>query len=69
VTEVDLELGDGRTLHVYDTGADDGGGREAWGPGRVAPRSAVAGADPPRRPRVFDALAGGRFYESAIDNG
>jgi pimeloyl-ACP methyl ester carboxylesterase len=26
VTEVDLELGDGRTLHTYDTGADSGGG-------------------------------------------
>jgi pimeloyl-ACP methyl ester carboxylesterase len=25
VTETDLELGDGRTLHVYDTGADDSG--------------------------------------------
>jgi len=23
VAETDLELGDGRTLHVYDTGADD----------------------------------------------
>lgn len=27
--ETDLELGDGRTLHVYDTGADDAGGRLA----------------------------------------
>ena len=24
VTETDLALGDGRTLHVYDTGAGDG---------------------------------------------
>jgi pimeloyl-ACP methyl ester carboxylesterase len=24
VTEIDLALGDGRTLHVYDTGASDG---------------------------------------------
>jgi pimeloyl-ACP methyl ester carboxylesterase len=29
VTETDLELGDGRTLHVYDTGADDTGERLA----------------------------------------
>jgi pimeloyl-ACP methyl ester carboxylesterase len=29
VTETDLELGDGRTLHVYDTGADDAEGRLA----------------------------------------
>jgi pimeloyl-ACP methyl ester carboxylesterase len=29
VTEVDLKLGDGRTLHVYDTGADDAHGRFA----------------------------------------
>jgi pimeloyl-ACP methyl ester carboxylesterase len=29
VTEFDLELGDGRTLHVYDTGADDADGRLA----------------------------------------
>ncbi len=29
MTEADLELSDGRTLHVYDTGADDGGGRLA----------------------------------------
>ena len=29
VTEVDLELGDGRTLHVYDTGADVTDGRLA----------------------------------------
>jgi pimeloyl-ACP methyl ester carboxylesterase len=29
VTETDLELGDGRTLHVYDTGADDADGRLA----------------------------------------
>lgn len=28
-TEIDLELADGRTLHAYDTGADDGGGRLA----------------------------------------
>jgi pimeloyl-ACP methyl ester carboxylesterase len=27
VTEVDLELGDGRTLHTYDTGADGATGR------------------------------------------
>ncbi|MDT0343593.1 alpha/beta fold hydrolase [Streptomyces litchfieldiae] len=27
MTETDLTLGDGRTLHVYDTGADDSGGR------------------------------------------
>src|SRR5215217_1357533 len=27
VTETDLELGDGRTLHAYDTGADDAAGR------------------------------------------
>jgi pimeloyl-ACP methyl ester carboxylesterase len=27
VTEVDLELSDGRTLHVYETGANDGEGR------------------------------------------
>ena len=26
VTETDLELSDGRTLHVYDTGADDADG-------------------------------------------
>jgi len=26
MTETDLELGDGRILHVYDTGADDGDG-------------------------------------------
>jgi pimeloyl-ACP methyl ester carboxylesterase len=29
VTETDLELGDGRTLHLYDTGADDAAGRLA----------------------------------------
>jgi pimeloyl-ACP methyl ester carboxylesterase len=29
VTQTDLELGDGRTLHVYDTGADDADGRLA----------------------------------------
>ena len=29
VTETDLELGDGRTLHVYDTCADDAGSRLA----------------------------------------
>ncbi len=29
MTEVDLELGDGRTLHVYDTGADGTAGRLA----------------------------------------
>ena len=29
VTETDLELGDGRTLHVYDTGADGADGRLA----------------------------------------
>ena len=29
VRETDLELGDGRTLHAYDTGADDGDGRLA----------------------------------------
>jgi len=29
VTETDLELGDGRTLHAYDTGADDAVGRLA----------------------------------------
>jgi pimeloyl-ACP methyl ester carboxylesterase len=29
VTETDLKLGDGRTLHVYDTGADDADGRLA----------------------------------------
>ncbi|MDQ4063237.1 MAG: alpha/beta hydrolase, partial [Actinomycetota bacterium] len=29
VTETDLKLGDGRTLHVYDTGADDAEGRLA----------------------------------------
>ncbi len=29
VTETDLELGDGRTLHVYDTGAGDTDGRLA----------------------------------------
>jgi pimeloyl-ACP methyl ester carboxylesterase len=29
VTETDLELGDGRTLHAYDTGADDADGRLA----------------------------------------
>jgi hypothetical protein len=29
VTETDLELGDGRTLHAYDTGADDVVGRLA----------------------------------------
>jgi pimeloyl-ACP methyl ester carboxylesterase len=27
LTETDLELSDGRTLHVYDTGADNGDGR------------------------------------------
>jgi pimeloyl-ACP methyl ester carboxylesterase len=27
VTELDVKLGDGRTLHVYDTGADGGDGR------------------------------------------
>src|ERR671920_1738258 len=27
VTETDLELGDGRTLHAYDTGAADADGR------------------------------------------
>jgi len=29
VVETDLELGDGRTLHAYDTGAEDGDGRLA----------------------------------------
>jgi len=29
VPQTDLELGDGRTLHVYDTGADDADGRLA----------------------------------------
>ena len=29
VTETDLRLGDGRTLHVYDTGPDDAAGRLA----------------------------------------
>ena len=29
VTETDLKLGDGRRLHVYDTGADDAAGRLA----------------------------------------
>ena len=29
VTETDLDLGDGRTLHAYDTGADDADGRLA----------------------------------------
>ena len=29
VAETDLKLGDGRTLHVYDTGANDGDGRLA----------------------------------------
>ena len=29
MTETDLKLGDGRTLHVYDTGADDAEGRLA----------------------------------------
>jgi pimeloyl-ACP methyl ester carboxylesterase len=29
VTETDLELGDGRTLHAYDTGAHDAAGRLA----------------------------------------
>ena len=29
VTETDLELGDGRTLHAYDAGAEDGGCRLA----------------------------------------
>jgi pimeloyl-ACP methyl ester carboxylesterase len=29
VTETDLTLGDGRTLHTYDTGADDAAGRLA----------------------------------------
>src|ERR671911_2211559 len=29
VTETDLKLGDGRTLHVYDTGADGADGRLA----------------------------------------
>ncbi len=29
MTETDLEVGDGRTLHVYDTGADDANGRLA----------------------------------------
>jgi pimeloyl-ACP methyl ester carboxylesterase len=29
VRELDLELGDGRTLHVYDTGADEAAGRLA----------------------------------------
>jgi pimeloyl-ACP methyl ester carboxylesterase len=29
VTETDLKLGDGRTLHVYETGADDAAGRLA----------------------------------------
>jgi pimeloyl-ACP methyl ester carboxylesterase len=29
VTEIDLRLGDGRTLHVYDTGADAAGGELA----------------------------------------
>jgi hypothetical protein len=27
VTETDLKLGDGRTLHVHDTGTDDADGR------------------------------------------
>jgi hypothetical protein len=27
VTELDLELADGRTLHAYDTGSDDDGAR------------------------------------------
>jgi hypothetical protein len=27
VTEADLELRDGRTLHTYDTGTDDAAGR------------------------------------------
>lgn len=29
MTEIDLELGDGRTLHVYDKGAEDGEGKLA----------------------------------------
>ena len=29
VTETDLELADGRTLHTYDTGADEADGRLA----------------------------------------
>src|ERR687897_552183 len=29
VTQTDLELGDGRTLHAYDTGANDANGRLA----------------------------------------
>src|SRR5215210_6588574 len=29
VTETDLDLGDGRTLHVYDTGADEAAGQLA----------------------------------------
>ncbi len=29
VTETDLELSDGRTLHMYDTGEDDSDGRLA----------------------------------------
>jgi hypothetical protein len=29
LTETDLKLSDGRTLHVYDTGADDADGRLA----------------------------------------
>jgi pimeloyl-ACP methyl ester carboxylesterase len=29
VTETDLELGDGRTLHTYDTGTNDANGRLA----------------------------------------
>ncbi len=29
VTETDLKLNDGRTLHVYDTGADDTAKRPA----------------------------------------
>jgi hypothetical protein len=29
VTQTDLELGDGRTLHAYDAGADDADGRLA----------------------------------------
>ena len=34
VTEIDLALSDGRTLHVYDTGAGDGAARLAvfWVP-------------------------------------
>ena len=30
VNEVDLKLGDGRILHVYDTGADGGGFPVFW---------------------------------------